>query len=89
MKEEHARMMCERENMATNDREDLFKRHYNNVMEELQRQAEAEQVMKDERQKEYGTVQFPILLSSIQCLRYILLDVLRKAREEVFNIIER
>ena len=58
MKEEHARMMCERENMATNDREDLFKRHYNNVMEELQRQAEAEQVMKDERQKEYGTISY-------------------------------
>jgi hypothetical protein len=55
--------------MAANDKEDWFKRHFNNVMAELARQAAAKEKLKEKREGE---------------------DVfLRKARAEVFHIIER
>ena len=45
-------MMRERALMAVNDNEDLFKRHYRNVMAELEKQSIALQIKKKEREKE-------------------------------------
>lgn len=69
LKAEHSMMMRERTLMAACDREDLFKRHYNNVMEQLAKQALAAQKMKEKLEEKDS--------------------FLRKARAEVFHIIER
>jgi hypothetical protein len=69
VKIEHGYMMRERACMAANDKEDLFKRHFNNVMDELAKQVLAAEKLKAKREGEDA--------------------FLRKARAEVFHIIER
>ncbi len=54
--------------MAAQDREDIFRRHFRNVLAELARQAAAEESERERREREQAR--------------------LRRAREEVSNLIE-
>jgi hypothetical protein len=61
-------MILERVCMAAQDREDIFRRHFRNVLAELARQAAAEESERERREREQAR--------------------LRRAREEVSNLIE-
>jgi hypothetical protein len=67
-KARHVKMMEERALMAHHDREDLFKRHFRNVLAELEKQAAMEKELEKKREEEDA--------------------FLRKARAEVFHIVE-
>lgn len=95
-------MMHERALMTENDREDWFKRNFNNVLAELARQALAAAKVQKAREEDHGNCSIYILLRLfhgcyiflhsflfIDCLSSHFVALLRKARAEVFHIIER